>query len=80
MIITLILATGLGAWGWLAWFGIVLVSFGVFEYLGLRRKQDGAIPLTQAIQEFTGKKGWKRDLGVAALVGFTGWFIFHLWI
>ena len=68
------------AFGWLAWFLIIAVSFAMFEWRGLRKQEDEDIPLTQAIQGLTGKEGWKRDLGVALVAGFTGWFIFHLWL
>lgn len=80
MCYTEIMILALTSWGWLIWAIFVAISFGVFEWIGLRKQEDKDIPLTEAIQRLTGKKGWKRDLGVAILVGFTGWFIFHLWL
>jgi len=70
----------LTSWGWLVWAAFVLVSFLIFEWIGLRRQEDKDIPLTEAIQNLTGKEGWKRDFGVAIVVGFVGWLIFHLWV
>lgn len=70
----------MSSWGWLAWFALVAASFGVFEYIGLRRSTDDKLPLTQAIQKLTTKAGWKRDLAAFGLFGFTFWFAFHLWL
>ena len=67
---------------WIVWFVLCVASFFVIEIMALRRKnRDDGRPdtLTSHIQLLT-RARVARDIGAGVLLGFVGWFAFHLWV
>ena len=59
-------------WIWVGWAVAVAASFAVLEWLGLRRKDDRPMPLTQVIQRYV-----PRWLIAVVLGGFAFWGMEH---
>ena len=69
-------------WAWLVWIVATVTTFAVIEGVALARKNRGdgqRDTLTSHIQGLT-RVRWVRDVAAGLLVGFVGWFVFHLWV